>query len=108
MYDADCGHNFKNKVSFQDMVAGMPPLKAMCSARWRKCISGIVVFVWTRMFIDIRNAHKYAICDDEEAYVELPLENAEEGKCAVSQGGCTAGVRQLTTGKRSGRARSKA
>jgi hypothetical protein len=74
--------------SSKDLFAAMPPLDAkklimaMCAARWRKWLVGLVAVVWKMMFVDVRKAHAYAICDDEEAYIELPLEDAEEGKCA--------------------------
>ena len=36
---------------------------------------------WHLMRIDVKKAHIYGVCE-EDAYVELPAEMAEEGKCA--------------------------
>ena len=37
--------------------------------------------VWKVMFIDVKKAHLKATCEDPCAFVELPPEDSEEGKC---------------------------
>ncbi len=80
--------DFKTKGSLkEDLFAAMPPLEAkkvimtMCAARWRKWTRGEVDSLWKIMFIDVKKAHTYATCDDDGAYIQLPPEDFEEGKC---------------------------
>ena len=67
---------FEDKGSLKEyLFAAMPPsggnmlTMAMCSARWRIWLNGEVVYVWKIMFIDVKKAHRYAVCDDEGAYM---------------------------------------
>ena len=71
----------------ENIFAAMPPLEAKAilmaaaACRWRRWQAGKEKDLWKLLFVDVKKAHTYAKCDDEDAFVELPEEDWEEGRC---------------------------